>query len=141
MTTAIEILNRKASHQVNPGCPDGYLREFRPEGADWADPRTHQLSGYDEILLTRMAECLRDTVNGDLDLSNALEIRVYRTDIPENYRVQVLPSVCGPYVAIEYDSDSTSADIVGYLGDIAFCIREYGTAAAELCQALANNRN
>jgi hypothetical protein len=138
MTTATEILNNKASHQVNPGCPDGYIREFRPEGAEWADPNKHQLSGCDEILLTRMAEYLRDAVNGALDLSGALETRVYReTDNPENYRVQVVPSVGGPYVAIEYDSDDSSADIVGYWGDIAFCIREYGTAVAELCQELA----
>ena len=138
MTTAIEILKTEASKTENPGYPDGYLREFHPEGTYWADPNKHQLSECDEDLLTRMAEYLRDAVNGDLDLSNALEIRIYReADNADSYIVRVVLTVGGPYVAIEYDSDDSSADIVGYWSGTAFRIREYGTDLTELCQELA----
>jgi hypothetical protein len=138
MTTAFEILKNSASHQVNPGYPDGELREFHPEGAYWANPDAYQLSPCDEDLLESMAACLRDAVEGNLDLSDALEIHVCReTGNPDNYVVRIVLTVGGPYVAIEYDSDDSSADIVGYWGGIAFCIREYGSEIAELCQELA----
>jgi hypothetical protein len=138
MTTAFEILKNSASHQDNPGSPDGELQEFHPEGKYWADPDKHQLSECDEDLLTRMAEYLRDAVEGNLDLSDALEIHVCReTGNPDNYVVRVVLTVGGPYIAIEYDSDDSHAEIGGYWSGSAFRIREYGSEIAELCQELA----
>ena len=138
MTTANEILKNNASHQEKPGFPDGEIREFHPEGKYWADPSTHQLSQCDEDLLETMARYLRDAVNGDLDLSGALEAHVYRDESnPDSYVVRVTLAVGGPYIAIEYDSDESHADIVGYWSGSAFRIREYDSDIAELCQELA----
>lgn len=139
MTTAIEVLKHEASKSVvTLDSPDGYIREFHPEGTYWADPDKHQLSQCDEGLLFRMAEYLRDAVEGNLDLSDALEIHVYReANDPDTYIVRVVLAVGGPYIAIEYDSDDSSAEIVGYWSGTDFRIREYGTDLAELCQELA----
>ena len=138
MTTAIEILKNNASHQENPDYPDGDIREFHPEGTYWADPSTHQLSQCDEDLLETMARYLRDAVNGDLDLSEALETHVYReTDNPDSYVVRAVLASGGPYIAIEYDSDEAHADIVGYWSGTAFRIREFDEEMAERCQELA----
>lgn len=138
MTTTHEILKNSASHQENPGYPDGELREFHPEGAYWADPDKHQLSPCDEDLLESMAACLKDAVNGDLDISEVLEIHVYReTNDADSYVVRVVLTVGGPYIAIEYDSGESHGDIVGYWSSTAFRIREYGSEIAELCRELA----
>lgn len=139
MTTAIEVLKTEASKTENPGCPDGYIfQEFHPEGNYWADPDKHQLSECDEDLLNGMAGSLRDAVEGNLDLSEALEAHVYReTNNPDSYIVRVVLTLGGPYIAIEYDSDDSSAEIVGYWSGTDFRIREYGTDLAELCQELA----
>lgn len=138
MTTASEVLKNSASHQENPGYPDGELREFHPEGNYWADPDKHQLSPCDEDLLESMAAHLRDAVNGDLDLSEALETHVYReANDPDSYIVRIVLTVGGPYIAIEYDSDESRADIVGYWSGTAFRIREYDSDLAELCRELA----
>lgn len=139
MTTANEILKHEASKDVvNLDGADGYIREFHPGRTYWADPDKHKLSDGDETLLTRMAEYLRDAVEGNLDISEAVETHIYReTDNADSYFVRVVLAVGGPYIAIEYDIDDPSADIVGYWGYTDFRIREYGTDLAELCQELA----
>ena len=138
MTTANEILKNNASHQDNPGFPDGEITEFHPEGAYWADPSNHELSKCDIDLLETMARYLRDAVNGDLDISGAVETEVFRKDTDESsYIARVVLAVGGPYIAITFDSDEAHAEIVGYWSGTAFRIREYGDELAEICQELA----